>query len=96
MDKIIKSDIVVAVIVIGTWLFYLTYEGSTRLDINQTLTLPLLAAADFTALAALYIIGRYYTAKKKAKLIGEKLNKMMTDGQAQQTQNETGSENSKS
>ena len=94
MGKIIKSDIVVGIIFIGAWLFYLTYDGSTRFDINQTITLPLLVAADFTALAILYVAGRYYTARKGG-IVSEKLNNMMQDHQAKLAQNETETDNNK-
>jgi nitric oxide reductase large subunit len=93
--KIIKSDIVVAVILFGTWLFYLAYDGSTRFDINQTITLPLLLAADFTALAALYAAGRYYTAKKGTS-IKESMHKLMDEHQAGQAQDTDEPENNKS
>ncbi len=66
MIKIIKTDVIVATIVIGAWLFYYTFEGATRYDINKTITLSLFMAAWLTALAALYIIGRYYKIKKNA------------------------------
>ncbi|MCP4042896.1 MAG: hypothetical protein GY731_13220 [Gammaproteobacteria bacterium] len=88
MGKIIKSDIVVGIVFIGVWLFYLTYDGTTRFDINQTATLPLLVAADFTALAILYVAGRYYTAGKD-NLIGDKLNNMMQDHHPKNGQNRT-------
>ena len=94
MGKIIKSDIVVGIIFIGTWLFYLIYDGSTRFDINQTITLPLLVAADFTALAILYVVGRYYTVRKST-LVSESMNKIMQDHQIELTQNETETGNNK-
>ena len=89
MVKFIKSDYVIAVILFGTWVFYLMYDGSTRFDINPTITLPLLAAADFTALGILYVMGRYYTAKKKGGVIGENINKLISDGQTEQAQDES-------
>jgi hypothetical protein len=95
MGKIIKSDIVVGIIFIGTWLFYLTYDGATRFDVNQTITLPLLVAADFTALAILYVAGRYYTARKGTTLISENLNNIMQDHPAELTQNESETDNTK-
>ena len=91
--KFIKSDFVVATLLLGTWVFYLTYDGSTRFDLSQTLTLPLLAAADLTGLAILYAVGRYHFAKKKGELIADNLNKQITDNQAEQTQGENHSEN---
>lgn len=92
MYKIIKTDIVIAVILIGTWLFYLIFEGSTRFDINQTYTLPLLVAIEFTALATLFAAGRYYTAKKgKIGLID-----LMKEHQTGQEQDKAESENNKS
>jgi len=94
MGKIIKSDIVIGIIFIGTWLFYLIYDGSTRFDINQTITLPLLVAADFTALAILYVVGRYYTVRKST-LVSESMNKIMQDHQIELTQNETETGNNK-
>jgi len=94
MGKIIKSDIVIGIIFIGTWLFYLLYDGSTRFDINQTITLPLLVAADFTALAILYVVGRYYTVRKST-LVSESMNKIMQDHQIELTQNETETGNNK-
>ena len=94
MGKIIKSDIVVGIIIIGAWLFYLTYDGSTRFDVNQTITLPLLVAAEFTALAILYVVGRYYTARKST-LVSESMNKIMQDNQAKLAQNETETDNNK-
>ena len=94
MEKIIKSDIIVGIIFIAAWMFYLTYDGSTRFDINQTITLPLLVAADFTALAMLYVAGRYYTARK-GTIVSESMNKIMQDHQVEQTQNEAETDNSK-
>ncbi len=95
MEKIIKSDIVIAAILIGTWVYYLTIDGPTRFDINETITLPLLVAADFTALAVLYAAGRYYTAKK-GNLIKEKMGSIMQDPEAGQTQDDAESEENKS
>ncbi len=95
MDKIIKSDYVVASILIGTWLFYLTYEGSTRFDINQTVTLPLLAAADFTALAIIYAAARYYTIKHGKPTPDELLNKIK-GLEPERAQDKAESENNKS
>ena len=95
MLKLIKSDIVITVILLGAWLFYLIYDAPTRFDVNQTLTLPLLVAAEFTALAILYAAGRYFTAKK-GKLINENMSSLIKDQQAKQTQAETESEDSKS
>ncbi|HEC12352.1 MAG TPA: hypothetical protein ENI80_03740 [Acidiferrobacteraceae bacterium] len=91
MEKIIKSDIVIAVIFIGAWIFYLTFDGSTRFDVSETITLPLLAAADFTALAILYAAGRYYTAKKGN--INKTLANMANDRQTEETRDKTGAEN---
>jgi hypothetical protein len=54
----------------------LTFESSTRLDINNILTLPLLAAADFTALAILYAAARYYIIKNGKPTPDELLNKI--------------------
>lgn len=95
MQKIIKSDFVVAAIFIGTWLFYLTYEGSTRFDINHVLTLPLLAAADFTAMAVLYAAARYYIIKK-GKPTPEELLNMIKGPQPEETQDKTEPENKQS
>lgn len=95
MENIRKSDIVVVVILIGAWLFYLMFEGSTRFDVNHVITLPLLVAAEFTAVAVLYAAGRYFTAKK-SKLIKEGMNSLMGDHQDEQTQNKAESENNKS
>lgn len=67
MGRIIKSDIVVAVILFSSWLFYLLYDGATRFDINQTITLPLFIAIWLTALALLYIAGRYIHEQRKRK-----------------------------
>ncbi len=94
MENIIKSDYVFAIILIGTWLFYLIFEGTTRFDLNQTITLPLLVAADFTAITILYAAGRYFTAKK-GKLIREGMNSLMGDHQDKQTQDKAESENNK-
>jgi len=91
MVKFIKSDFIVAAIPLVTWVFYLTYDGSTRFDLSQTITLPLLLAADFTGLALLYVIGRYYMLKKKSSLINEFLKKPGTDNQAEQTREENNS-----
>ena len=96
MVKLIKSDFFVAAIVLGTWVFYLTYDGSTRFDLSPTITVPLLAAVDFTGLAILYAVGRYYFAKKEAELLAENLNKHIPDNQAEQTPSESHSENNKS
>lgn len=94
--KLIKSDIVAVVIFLGVWLFYLIYNGPTRFDVNQTITLPLIVAAEFTALVILYAAGRYFTAKKGKQLISKKLSGFMSDEHDEQTQVETESENSKS
>ncbi len=94
MGKVIKGDIVVGIIFIGAWLFYMTYDGSTRFDINQTITLPLLVAADFTALTILYIAGRYYTTRKNS-LVSDKLNAIMQDRPAELTQDEPETDKSK-
>jgi hypothetical protein len=93
--KLIKSDIVIAVILFSGWLFYLIYDGTTRFDVNQKITLPLFIAAELTALAILYAAGRYFTAKK-SKEINQKISSMMVDPEDEQTQVETASENSKS
>ncbi|GMQ83794.1 MAG: hypothetical protein BMS9Abin06_0535 [Gammaproteobacteria bacterium] len=78
MEKIIKIDIVIAVILIGTWVYYLMFEGSTRFDISETVTLPLLVAVEFTGVAVLYAAGRYFTAGK-SKLISDNLANLMKD-----------------
>ena len=96
MVKFIKTDFVVAAIILVTWVFYLTYDGATRFDISQSITLPLLAAVDFTGLAILYAIGRYYFAKKKGELLDGNLNKQITDNKVEQTQSENHSEDNKS
>lgn len=83
--KLIKSDIVVTVILLSAWLFYLIYGGSTRFDVNQTVTLTLLVAAEFTALAILYAAGRYFTAKK-GRLISKDMSNLIRDQQAKQTE----------
>lgn len=93
--KLIKSDIVITVILLGAWLFYLIYDTPTRFDINQSATLPLFVAAEFTALAILYAAGRYFTAKKGKQFISKKLSGIMSDEHDEQTQVETESENSK-
>lgn len=95
MQNIIKSDYVFAIILIGTWLFYLMFEGPTRFDVNQTITLPLLVAVDFTAITILYVAGRYFTAKK-SNLIKKGMNSLMGDHQDEQAQDKTESENTKS
>lgn len=95
MEKFIKSDYVFAVILISTWLFYLLYDGSTRFDVNQTITVPLLVAADFTAISILYSVGRYYTAKK-TNIVTATLNNMMKDEQTEQTQDNAESDDNKS
>ena len=76
MGKFRKSDFVVAAIIIAGWLYYLTFEGTTRFDVNETITLPLLIAAELTALAFLYAAGRYYMAKD-GKQITEKLSSIV-------------------
>ncbi len=58
-------DVIVIVILIAVWGFYLSREGSTRFDVNQTFTLPWLIAAESTALAVLYAVLRYYRHKIK-------------------------------
>jgi hypothetical protein len=52
------------VIFVVVWVFYLNYEGTTPFDINETLTLPLLIAAEYTGLALLYAIWRYAYDKR--------------------------------
>lgn len=86
-----KSDAVFAVIFIGAWLFYLTFDVSTRFDVNETITLPLLAAADFTAITILYAVGRYFTAKKGS--IGKKVANIMKGHQTKETQAKAESKN---
>ncbi|GMR07039.1 MAG: hypothetical protein BMS9Abin26_0041 [Gammaproteobacteria bacterium] len=93
--KIIKSDIVIGAILIGTWVYYLAYEGATRFDINEVITLPLLGAVEFTTLAVLYAAGRYYTAKKGV-LIKEKMDSIMQNPEAGETQDDAESEENKS
>jgi len=65
MSRIRIIDAIVIVIFISVWGFYLSYEGSTRFDANQTFTLPWLIAAESTALAVLYALFRYYSHKIK-------------------------------
>lgn len=91
--KIIKTDFIVATIVIGAWIFYLNFDGATRFDISQSLTLPLLLAADFTGLALLYVIGRYLYIKKNSSLIDVMLKNPGTDNQAEQAQDENNGKN---
>ncbi len=91
MVRIIKSDLVVTLIVIGGWLYYLMSEGATRFDVNQTITLPLFIAVWLTALAALYGSGRYFTAKK-AKQISAKLSRLVGEQPVEQTQERAESE----
>ncbi len=72
MIKII--DTIVFVIVITAWGFYFLYEGTTRFDVNQIFTLPLLIATESTALAVLYAVIRYFSHKvKTGKLSMEEL-----------------------
>ncbi len=78
MEKIIKSDIVIAVILIATWVYYFMFKSPTRFDISETVTLPLLVAVEFTGLAVLYAAGRYFTAGK-SKLISEDLANLIKD-----------------
>jgi len=65
MSRIRIIDAIVIVLFISAWGFYLSYEGSTRFDVNQTFTLPWLIAAESTALAILYAMFRYYRYKIK-------------------------------
>jgi len=65
MSRIRIIDVIVVVILIAVWGFYLSHEGSTRFDVNQTFTLPWLIAAESTALAVLYAVLRYYNYKIK-------------------------------
>ncbi len=95
MIKFRKSDIVVIVILTGSWLFYLLYGGTTRFDLNQIITLPLLVAADFTALSILYAAGRYYTARKGG-IDSADLSNLVSGGQAGQIQDGIEPENNKS
>lgn len=83
-----------AAILIGTWVFYLTFEGPTRFDISHFLTLPLLVAADFTAIATLYAAARYYVTKKGTPTPDE-LFSMLKGEQADQEQDKNESENNK-
>ncbi|MCK5308647.1 MAG: hypothetical protein KAJ73_08555 [Zetaproteobacteria bacterium] len=74
MSRIRIVDAIIIVIFIAVWGFYFSYEGTTRFDVNQTFTLPLLIAAESTALAVLYAVFRYYSHKvKTGKLTLEQL-----------------------
>jgi drug/metabolite transporter superfamily protein YnfA len=95
MVKIIKADVIVAAIVVGAWLFYFTFDGATRYDVNQTITLPLFVAAWLTAVAAVYAIGRYYKAKQ-GELVTETVSKLMQDQQPEKDQHEAKSDSMKS
>jgi len=65
VSRIRIIDTIVIVVFIAVWGFYLSHEGSTRFDVNQTFTLPWLIAAESTALAILYAMFRYYRYKIK-------------------------------
>ena len=73
MSRIKIIDITVAVIFIAVWGFYFSYEGHTRFDLNQTLTMPLLIAVECTALAVLYAVFRYYKIKTGKLSLGQLL-----------------------
>ncbi len=94
MEKFTKSDIIVTIILIGSWLFYFMYDGTTRFDINQTVTLPLLGAADFTGISILYAMGRYYAARK-GNIVSAALNNLVKDEPVGQTQDSAESEDNK-
>jgi len=95
MIKIIRTDVVVAAIIIGAWLFYFAFDRATRYDINERITLPLFMAVWLTAVAALYAIGRYFKAKQSAR-VTETVSKLMQDQQPEKDQHEAESENMKS
>lgn len=95
MGKLIKSDIVIAVIVIASWLFYLVFDGSTRFDVNEIFTLPLLVAAELSTFAVLYAAGRYFTAKKGRLITGDIAN-LIDEHQAGQTPDNAGTKKNKS
>jgi len=74
MSRIRIIDTIVFVILIAAWGFYFSYGGTTRFDVNQIFTLPLLIASESTALAVLYAVIRYYSHKvKTGKLTLEQL-----------------------
>ncbi len=95
MVKIIKADVILAAIAIGAWVFYFVFDGATRYDINQTITLPLFLAIWLTAMALLYAIGRYYNAKKGA-LITKTVSNLVQDQQPENEQHEAQSDSTKS
>ncbi len=64
MDKIKRGDVIAALIFIAVWAFYFNYEGATSFDINETFTLPLMVAAEYSGLALLYAVWRYAYDKK--------------------------------
>ncbi len=92
MVKIIKSDLVVSLVVMGSWLYYLSFEGATRFDVNQTITLPLFIAVWLTALAILYVSGRYFSAKK-SRQTSAMLSRVVVEQQVEQTAKKSESEN---
>ena len=63
MKKIAWLDLVFIALVAAVWIFYLGHSGSTRFDINDTFTLPLLVAVEFTVLFLLYVLWRYSAAR---------------------------------
>lgn len=46
-----------------SWTTFLSFDGKTNLDINQTFTFPLMAALEITAISLIYGIWRYNTSK---------------------------------
>jgi len=81
MSRIRIIDTIVIVIFITVWGFYILYEGQTRFDVNQTITLPLLIAAESTALAVLYAVARYiyYQTQVSKRPLGQILPSVMTN-----------------
>ncbi len=73
MSRIKIIDTIVVVIFIAVWGFYFSYEGHTRFDVDQNLTLPLMIAVESTALAVLYAVFRYYKIKGGKISLGQLL-----------------------
>ena len=63
MSKQNIIDIIAMIMLVVAWIFFFSFKGHTKFDINGIFTLPLLIALEATAIFLIYAIWRYHTMR---------------------------------